>query len=239
METIGLLGGMSWESSAEYYRLINEDVRRRLGGHSCAEVVLVSLDFAEIEDMQRRGAWDEAGAHLARAADRAYRAGAGVILLCTNTMHKVAEAITSAVPVPFIHIVDATGERIADAGHTRVALLGSRFTMMDGFYQSRLRRFGVEVLVPDEPDRAIVDDVIYTELTRSIVDPRSRREYQRVISSLADAGAEAVILGCTEITLLIGPGDSSLPVFDTTRIHTEAVVDYALAPLAGTAMDGS
>lgn len=236
MRTIGLLGGMSWESSAEYYRLLNEEVRARLGGHHCARVVLVSLDFADIRGMQRRDAWNEAGGVLADAARAAQDAGADVLLLCTNLMHKVAADLVEAVTVPFLHIVDVVGERIAAAGLGRVGLLGARATMEDPFYRSRLReRYGIEVVVPGEPDRSLVDEVVFNELTRGRVEETSRRAYERIIAGLADRGAEGVILGCTEISLLVGRENSPVPVFDSTSIHAEAGVEYALSadPYAG------
>lgn len=229
MRTIGLLGGMSWESSAEYYRLLNEETRRRLGGHHCARSVLLTVDFAEIEAMQRAGEWQEAGRLLAEAATTLERAGADMVLLCTNTMHRVADAIEAAIGVPFVHLVDATARRVAAAGLTTVGLLATRFTMEMDFYRSRMRRHGVEVVVPEEPDRTLVHDVIYQELTRNRIESCSREEYRRVIAGLAERGAQGVILGCTEITLLVGQDDSPVPVFDSTRIHVETAVELALS----------
>ncbi|MCP2351271.1 aspartate/glutamate racemase family protein [Nonomuraea roseoviolacea] len=225
--TIGLIGGMSWESSAEYYRLLNEEARRRLGGHHCARSVLLTVDFAEIEAMQRGGEWERAGLLLAESARSLQRAGADMVLLCTNTMHQVADRIEAAIDVPFVHLVDATARRVAAAGHTTVGLLATRFTMEMDFYRSRMRRHGVEIMVPDEPDRTLVHDVIYQELTRNRIESSSRAAYRRVIAELAGRGAQAVILGCTEITLLVGPEDSPIPVFDSTRIHVETAVDLA------------
>ncbi|MCK2218383.1 aspartate/glutamate racemase family protein [Actinomadura sp. ATCC 31491] len=233
MRTIGLLGGMSWESSAEYYRLLNEETRERLGGHHCARSILLTVDFAEIEAMQREGRWDEAADVLAEAAAALERAGADLVLLCTNTMHRVAGAIEAAVGVPFVHLVDATARSVTAAGITRVGLLATRFTMEMDFYRERMRRHGVEVVVPEEPDRTIVHDVIYRELTRGRIEESSREEYRRIIAGLARRGAEGVILGCTEITLLVGPGDSPVPVFDSTRIHVETAVELALGAPAG------
>ncbi|MER7082737.1 aspartate racemase [Saccharopolyspora kobensis] len=230
MRTIGMLGGMSWESSAEYYRLLNEGSRGRLGGHRTVPTVLFSVDFAEVAAMQEAGAWEQAGAFLADAARRVQRAGADLIVLCTNTMHQVADTIEKAVDVPFAHIVDATAQRIAAAGHRKVGLLGTRYTMELDFYRARMRdRHGIEVVVPSEPDRTLVHDVIYRELTRNRVEDGSRAQYVRVIRELADRGAEAVVLGCTEITLLIGQQDSPLPLFDSTRLHVEHVLDLALS----------
>ncbi|MQA97301.1 MAG: amino acid racemase [Streptosporangiales bacterium] len=230
MRTIGLLGGMSWESSAEYYRLLNNETRRRLGGHHCAKSVLLTVDFAEIEAMQRAGEWEKAGHHLASAAVTLQEAGADMVLLCTNTMHRVAETVEAAIDVPFVHLVDATARRVANAGVRRVGLLATRFTMEMDFYRTRMERHGVEVLVPDGPDRTLVHDVIYQELTQGLIEPFSRDAYRRVIAALERRGAEAVILGCTEITLLIGPADSPLPVFDSTLIHVETAVGLALRP---------
>ncbi|MFB4315951.1 aspartate/glutamate racemase family protein [Actinomadura sp. 21ATH] len=228
--TIGLIGGMAWDSSAEYYRLLNTGSRRRLGGHRTVRSILLTEDFAAIEALQRAGDWDRAGEVLAAHARTLQDAGAGLVLLCTNTMHRVAGAIEAALDVPFVHLVDATAEAAAAAGTTTVGLLGSRFTMEMDFYRDRMRRHGVRVLVPDEPGRTTVDDIIYRELTQGIVTDASRRAYIDVIAGLADRGAEAVVLGCTEITLLIGPDDSPLPVLDSTRIHVERALDLALDP---------
>ncbi|MGW5361795.1 aspartate/glutamate racemase family protein [Actinopolymorpha pittospori] len=229
MRTIGLIGGMSWESSAEYYRLLNEEVRRRLGGHHCAPSLMLTVDFAEIEAMQRAGDWDAAGAFLAGAAKTLEAAGAEVVLLCTNTMHRVAEVISAAIDADFLHIVDVTADRIAAAGHRTVGLLATRYTMEAAFYRERMRSRGVEVLVPEEPDRVLVHDVIYEELTRNRVEPASRVAYRGVMERLAERGADAIILGCTEITLLVDQTDCALPMYDSTRIHVEAAVDRALA----------
>jgi aspartate racemase len=228
VRTIGLLGGMSWESSAEYYRLLNEEVRSRLGGHHGARSVLLTVDFAEIESLQRAGAWHEAGRVLASAANSVQRAGAELILLCTNTMHRVAEDIEAAVTVPFVHIVDATAARITATGLHRIGLLATAYTMEQEFYRSRMAAHGIEVIVPDDADRRIVHDVIYDELTQGLVEQSSRKEYRRVMTALAGAGAEGIIYGCTEITLLVDQTDSPVPVFDSTRIHVEHAVDLAL-----------
>ncbi|QFZ22198.1 aspartate/glutamate racemase family protein [Saccharothrix syringae] len=227
MRTIGLIGGMSWESSAEYYRLLNEETRRRLGGHHCAPSLLLTVDFAEVELLQRTGQWERAGELLAGAARRLEGAGAELVLLCTNTMHKVADAITGAVGVPFVHIVDATARRLT--GYRKVGLLGTRFTMEQDFYRDRMRAHGVELVVPEEPDRTLVHDVIYDELTRNRVEPASRAAYRGVMARLVERGAEAIILGCTEITLLVDASDSTVPLVDSTRLHVEAGVDLALA----------
>jgi aspartate racemase len=238
MRTIGLIGGMSWESSAEYYRLLNEETRARLGGHHCAPSLLLTVDFAEIEAMQRAGDWDAAGDRLAQAAATLEKAGADLVVLCTNTMHLVADRITAAIGVPFLHIVDATAGRVTAAGHRTVGLLATRYTMEHPFYRDRMRDHGIEVIVPDEPDRTLVHDVIYQELTRNRIEPASRLAYREVMATLAERGAQALVLGCTEITLLVGESDSPVPVFDSTRIHVQRAVDLALAGDAVTPADG-
>jgi aspartate racemase len=228
MRTIGLIGGMSWESSAEYYRLINEDVRARLGGQHNARSLMVTVDFAEIEALQRAGDWDRAGNVLADAAGVLQRGGADLIGLCTNTMHLVADRIEAAVDVPFIHLVDATADRITAAGLKRVGLLATRFTMEMGFYAERMARHGIEVLVPPEPDRTMVHEIIYEELTLGKMEHASREKYRRIMTALADRDCEGMIYGCTEITLLVDDADSPVPVFDSTRLHAERLVDLAL-----------
>jgi aspartate racemase len=229
MRTIGLIGGMSWESSAQYYRIVNQAVRQRLGGAHSAKVVLVSVDFTEIADLQRAGEWDALGERMAVAARSATDGGAEMILLCTNTMHCVADAIVGATDVPMIHIADATASAIKAAGLTRVGLLGTAFTMEQPFYAGRLRdRHGIDVIVPEPGDRRIVHDVIYDELVRGEVREESRMRYREVIARLVARGAEAVILGCTEIMLLVSAEDSSVPLFDTTELHALAAVDAAL-----------
>lgn len=228
MRTIGLLGGMSWESTQTYYRLINESVRKRLGGLHSAECVLYSVDFEPIEQLQATGHWEAAGQVLARAAQGVESAGAEFLVLCTNTMHKVAPAIEDAIGIPLLHIADATGEAVKAAGVTTVGLLGTRFTMTEDFYRGRLtERHGLEVLVPSETERAFVDDVIFKELCVGKILGDSRQRYVEIILSLVEDGAEAVILGCTEISLLVGPNDVSVPLFDTTEIHAEKAVDWA------------
>ena len=229
MKVIGLLGGMSWESTIEYYRIINQEVRRRLGRQHSAEILMYSVDFEEIELLQEAGEWDRAGQLLASEAARLQRGGADFILLCTNTMHRVAPAIQAAVRIPLVHIADATADRIKAAGFSSVGLLGTRFTMEGEFYKGRLAgQHGLRVVVPDDRDRETVDRVIYSELCQGQILEASRSEYLRIISSLGEQGAEGVILGCTEIGLLIQPEHSPLPVFDTARIHAEAGVDLAL-----------
>lgn len=227
--TIGMLGGMSWESSAEYYRLANELVRDRLGELHSAQCVLLSVDFAEIEALQAGGRWEEAGALLARAAKQVEAAGADLLLLCTNTMHRVAIPIQDAVDIPLLHLADATAEVVRAAGLDTVGLLGTAFTMEQDFYRDRLASHGLTVLVPEAADRALVHAVIYDELCRGVVREGSRAAYVEVIDRLVTRGARGVVLGCTEIELLVRQQDSPVPVFPTTRLHVEAAVDRALA----------
>jgi aspartate racemase len=229
MKTIGLIGGMSWESSAEYYRAINQETKRRLGGHHNACSLMLTVNFHDVEEKQREGAWDQLGKDMQAAVRQLERGGADCIVLCTNTMHKVAAHVEAVATVPFLHIAEPTAQSIQAQGFSTVALLGTRFTMEHDFYRGRLEsKFGLSVLTPNEDDRAIVHRIIYDELCHGSILDASRREYQRVIEDLKARGAQAVILGCTEITLLIKPQDSALPVFDTTRIHAEAAVDFAL-----------
>jgi len=231
MKRIGLLGGMSWESSIEYYRFVNEATRDRLGGLHSADCVMRSVDFAEIEELQRTGDWDEAGRRLAREARALEGAGAELLVLCTNTMHKVADAIVAATDVPLIHIADTTAHAIREAGLQTVGLLATGYTMEQDFYVGRLRaEHGLDVRVPIASDRRIVHNVIYEELCVGIVRDSSREEYRRIMRALADDGAQGILLGCTEIDLLVGPGDSPVPVFDTTRLHAERAVTLALEP---------
>ena len=230
MKTIGLIGGMSWESTIPYYRAINEAVKARLGGLHSARLVLYSVDFHEIEQLQRSGDWARAGELLADAARALQAAGAGCVVLCTNTMHKVAAQIESAVGLPLLHIADPTAAAVRAGGHRRVGLLGTRFTMEQDFYLGRLReRHGLTVLTPSPADRELVHRTIYEELCLGRVLSESRTQFRRIIEALAADGAEAVILGCTEIGLLVGPGDSPLPLFDTTALHARAAADWALA----------
>jgi len=230
MKRIGLLGGMSWESSAEYYRLVNEATRDRLGGLHSADCLLRSVDFAGVEAMQRAGDWERAGALLAAEAAALEAAGAELLVLCTNTMHKLAAAITDAIEIPFVHIADTTADAVHAHGLATVGLLATAYTMEQTFYVGRLRDVhGLEVLVPDEPDRKIVHDVIYEELCVGVVADDSREEYRRISRDLAERGAEGILLGCTEIDLLVGAQDAPVPVFDTTRLHAERAVELALA----------
>jgi len=231
MKRIGMLGGMSWESSAEYYRLVNEATRDRLGGLHSADCLLRSVDFVEVERLQRAGDWTRAGALLAAESAALEAAGAELLVLCTNTMHKVADAITDAVGIPLVHIADTTAEAVRDRGLKTVGLLATAYTMEQDFYTGRLRDVhGLDVLVPDAADRRIVHDVIYEELCVGVVADDSRTAYRRIIADLADRGAEGILLGCTEIDLLIGPEDAPVPVFDTTRLHAHRAVDLALGP---------
>lgn len=228
--TIGMLGGMSWESSAQYYRLANELVRDRLGGLHSARCVLLSVDFAEIEELQAAGRWDEAGAQLARAAKQVEAAGADLVVLCTNTMHKVAPQIEGAIDIPLLHLADVTAEAVQTEGLATVGLLGTAFTMEQDFYRDRLASHGLTVLVPEAEDRAVVHTVVYDELCRGIVTEKSRAAYLAIINRLIDRGAQGVVLGCTEIEMLISQADMPIPVFPTTRLHVEAAVDQALNP---------
>lgn len=229
MKTIGLIGGMSWESSLEYYRLINERVKARLGGFHSAKCVMYSVDFDEIEKLQETGQWTEMGNILARAAQGLDAAGADFLVLCTNTMHKVAPRIETSVGIPLLHIADATAQRIAARGSKKIGLLGTRFTMEDDFYKGRLAfKHGLDVVVPDPSDRETVHQVIYGELVLGRIEQKSRERFAGIIGRLVAAGAEGVILGCTEIGLLVKDGDSSVPLFDTTVIHAEAAVDMSI-----------
>ncbi|MFM0160441.1 aspartate/glutamate racemase family protein [Paraburkholderia sediminicola] len=229
MKTIGVIGGMSWESTAEYYALMNRHAKARLGGHHNARSLMVTVDSASIEANQRAGDWTALGKQMADAARQLERGGADLVILATNTMHRVCESIEQAIDVPFLHIADPTGNALRAAGIERVGLLGTRYTMEQTFYTGRLReRYGLETRVPDEAERADVHRIIYDELCHGKVNEASRAVYQLVIEGLAAQGAQAVILGCTEITLLIKPEDSALPVFDTTALHAQAAVEWAI-----------
>ena len=230
---IGLLCGMSWESSAEYYRLVNEAARDRLGGLHSADCVLRSVDFAEIDELQRTEDWVQAGERLAAEARLLEAAGCELLVLCTNTMHKVADVVTAAVGVQLVHIADATADAIRAAGLSTVGLLATAYTMEQDFYVGRLRDMhGLGVLVPDRDERRLVHDVIYDELCVGVIKDASREAYRAVIANLVDRGAEGILLGCTEIGLLIGAGDVDVSVFDTTIIHAQRAVELALAPAA-------
>ncbi len=229
MRTIGLIGGMSWESTAIYYRLANELVRERLGGLHSARVVMTSVDFAEVEELQATGQWDRAGELLAAEAAKLEAAGADFLVLCTNTMHKVAEAIAESASIPLLHLGDVTADAVRSAGLDTIGLLGTAFTMSQDFYRGRLESHGLRVLVPDEDDQALVHRVIYDELCQGVVLDESRRAYVDITDRLVAHGAQGIVLGCTEIELLIGGGDLAVPSFPTTRLHVEAAVDRALS----------
>ncbi|GAB4581679.1 MAG: aspartate/glutamate racemase family protein [Anaerolineales bacterium] len=229
MKTIGLIGGMSWESSIEYYRIINETMRARLGGLHSAKSVMLSGDFAEIETLQHQNRWEEAAQILIAAAQSLERAGADFLVLCTNTMHKLAPEIEANVRIPFLHIADATAWKIQAAGLKTIGLLGTKFTMEQDFYKGRLHKFGLNVLVPNAVARAVVHRVIYQELCLGVTRPESKAQYVQIIQHLVQGGAEGIISGCTEIELLIQQADCPVPLFPTTRIHAEAAVDYALS----------
>jgi aspartate racemase len=230
MLRIGLIGGMSWESSAEYYRLLNELTRDRFGGLHSAECVLYSVDFADIAAMQASGHWRDAADRLAQAARSLEAAGADLVLICTNTMHKVADEVQAAVTVPLLHLADATAKAVLRREVSTVGLLGTRFTMEQDFYRRRLEEHGLTVLVPTEEDRALVHRVIFSELCVGRVEAASKRAYLDVIDRLAQAGAQGVILGCTEIELLVQPGEGAVPLFPTARLHVEAALEAAGAP---------
>ncbi|WP_230191687.1 aspartate/glutamate racemase family protein [Paenibacillus sp. CECT 9249] len=229
MKTIGLIGGMSWESSMLYYQIINERVKERKGGHHSAKSLLYSVDFQEIKDLQHQGNWTEATKIMIESAQKLEAGGAEVLVICTNTMHKMAPEVMNSVSIPLLHIADATANKIVSDHIKKVALLGTAFTMEEPFYKGRLvDRFGLEVVVPDEADRVVIHDIIYNELCLGIINEHSKKRYLDIIDSLIRKGAEAVILGCTEIAMLISKDDCNIPIYDTTRLHAEAAVDYAL-----------
>lgn len=230
MKTIGLLGGMSWESTAHYYQLINEGVKQHLGGLHSAKIALVSVDFAPIADLQKQGNWEAAGALLAKAAQQIEQAGAEGLLICTNTMHKVADTVQAAITIPILHIADATAEALLKSGVKNVGLLGTAFTMEQDFYKGRLAdQFGLNVLVPPAEERALIHQVIFQELCLGQINAASKQAYLRIIDQLVEQGAEAVILGCTEIGLLVKQSDTTVPLFDTTEIHARQAVEWSLA----------
>lgn len=229
MKTIGLIGGMSWESSIEYYRIINETAKEKLGGLHSAKSLMVTVDFAEIEKLQHENRWDEAAQILVKCAQDLERGGADFIVLCTNTMHKLADQIIANVNIPFLHIADATAEKIKATGIKKIGLLGTRFTMEHDFYKGRLiNNFELDVLIPNEADREIIHRVIYDELVQGKIVDASREEYKRIMAALIAQGAEGIILGCTEIELLVKQGDSRVLLFPTTSIHAVSAVEYAL-----------
>ncbi|UNM95004.1 aspartate/glutamate racemase family protein [Ignatzschineria rhizosphaerae] len=228
MKKIGLIGGMSWESTALYYQWINREVQKRLGGLHSAKMIVTSVDFAEIEKMQSQGDWDLAAKVLADEAKALESAGADCVVLCTNTMHKLAKEIEDAISIPFIHVAKATGEAILAENITNVALLGTAFTMEQEFYKSRLEEMGISVMIPDERDRKVVHEIIYQELCRGMILESSKRTYCEIVEKLIAQGAQGVILGCTEITMLIGDVKFTIPTFDTTHLHALKAVDFSL-----------
>ena len=230
MKTIGMIGGMSWESSIEYYRIVNEAAREKLGGLHSAKSIMYSVDFAEIEILQSEGRWDEATQVMVEAAQRVEAGGADFLIICTNTMHKMADEVEKAIHIPLLHIADATARAIKAQGLGKVGLLGTKFTMEEDFYRGRLvGRHDLEVLIPEAEDREIVHRVIYDELVLGMIKPESRKQYKQIIEKLIAAGAQGIILGCTEIGLLVKNEDSRVPLFDTTIIHAITAVEYALS----------
>jgi aspartate racemase len=230
MKTIGLIGGMSWESSLEYYRIINETIREQLGGLHSAPIVMHSFDFAQIAELQNKGDWDQAAKLLADAAKRLEQAGAEVLVICTNTMHKSADHVQNNVHIPLLHIADATAEQIKARGLKKVGLLGTKFTMEDDFYKGRLRdKHGIEVIIPDEHERQIINQIIFDELCVGQVKQDSKEKFCSIMQNLAENGAEGIILGCTEICLLVDQRDSEIPLFDTTTIHATSAARFALS----------
>ena len=230
MKTIGLIGGMSWQSSLEYYRIINETVKARIGAPHCAKSLMYSFDFAEMGILQRQGLWEQSTDLMIEAAQRLERGGADFLLICTNTMHKMADEVQQSIRIPLLHIADATAAKIKSQGFHKVGLLGTRFTMEEDFYKGRLEnQHNLQVLIPDAAQREIVHHVIYDELVVGKIDPVSRSQYRDIIENLVQQGCEGIILGCTEIGLLVKAEDSRVPLFDTTYIHATAAVDYALA----------
>ena len=235
MKTIGMIGGMSWESTLDYYRYLNEGVKQKLGGMHSARCLLYSVDFEEIERYQHHGQWELATAIMVDAAQRLERGGADFLIICTNTMHKMAPEVQNSIGIPLLHIVDAVAKAICDSGIHKVGLLGTRFTMEEEFYRGRLEKLhGLEVLVPNAEERAIVHDVIYKELCLGRIENQSRLQYKKIITNLVSQGAQGIILGCTEIGMLIKPEDSPIPLFDTTRLHAQLAVDYALGLITDT-----
>ena len=229
MKTIGMIGGMSWESSLEYYRIINETVKKRLGGFHSAKCVLYSVDFDEVEKLQHQGDWDELTRLMVDAAQGLEKVGVDSVIICTNTMHLMADEVQAAIRIPVLHIVDVTAEAIKSHGQTRVGLLGTKFTMEKDFYKGRLRdKHGLEVLIPSADERQVVHDILYSELCLGEIKELSREKFRSVIQNLVDRGAQGVILGCTEIPLIVSQEDYAIPVYDTTSLHAQAAVDFAL-----------
>ena len=229
MKTIGMIGGMSWESSIEYYRIINEEVHKKLGGLHSAKSVMVSVDFYDVERLQREDRWDEATLEMIAAARQVEKGGADFLVICTNTMHKMADEVQNSISIPLLHIADATGKQITAAGLKKIGLLGTAFTMEEDFYKGRLARMhGLDVLVPEKSERDLVHHIIYSELVMGTINPASQAHFIKIMQDLVARGAEGIILGCTEIGLLVKQIDSQVPLYDTTRIHAEAAVDFAL-----------
>jgi aspartate racemase len=229
MKTIGLIGGMSWESTIEYYRYLNEMVKEKLGGLHSAKILMYSVDFEEIAELQHQGRWEELTEVMIDIAKRLEGAGAEVLLICTNTMHKMADDLQQSIGIPLLNIIDVTAERIKKLGLRKVGLLGTKFTMEDDFYKGRLSsKHGIEVIIPDEEGRQVIHDIIYEELCLGIIKLESKEKVKRIVEDLVSMGAEGIVLGCTELPLLIKQGDCSVPILDTTRIHAEAAVEYAI-----------
>lgn len=229
MKTIGLIGGMSWESSLEYYRIINEAVKEKLGGLHSARCIMFSVDFSDVEELQHQGRWDEATELMIDAAQRVEKGGADFVVICTNTMHKMAEEVQKSIEIPLLHIADATADKIKEQGLKKIGLLGTKFTMEEDFYKGRLSKmFGLEVVIPNEEEREIIHNILYSELCLGEIRSLSKDKFIRIIKNLAARGAEGIVLGCTEIPLLIKQEDCEIPLFDTTRIHARAAVEYAL-----------
>ncbi|MCY9516322.1 aspartate/glutamate racemase family protein [Paenibacillus apiarius] len=230
MKTIGLIGGMSWESSLLYYQIINQSVKARLGGHHSAKSLMYSLDFEEIKSLQQLGNWDDAAKMMIEAAQKLQAGGADCIVICTNTMHKMASEVEESASIPLLHIADATANEMVKDGIKKVALLGTAYTMEQNFYKGRLiDKFGLDIMVPNEAERRIVHEIIYQELCLGIINEESKQSYVKIINNLIQQGAEGVILGCTEIGLLISQHNCSIPVYDTTRLHAQCAVDFALS----------
>lgn len=229
MKTIGLIGGMSWESSLEYYRIINQTVKERLGGFHSAKCVMYSVDFAEIENLQHKGKWEEATGFMIDAAQRVEKAGADFILICTNTMHKMASEVESNIKIPLLHIADVTAKEIKNKGQKKIGLLGTKFTMEQEFYKGRLNKIhGIEVIIPNKEQRKVIHNILFKELIQGEISESSKNKFKDIIASLESRGAEGIILGCTEIPLLVKQKDYNIPLFDTTSIHARAAVEFAL-----------
>ncbi|AEA47817.1 aspartate/glutamate racemase family protein [Archaeoglobus veneficus] len=228
MKTIGLIGGMSWESTLEYYRIINETVKEKLGGLHSAKCIIYSVDFEEIEKLQHEGKWKELTEVMIDAAQRLEKAGADFVIICTNTMHKVAEEVQEGISIPLLHIADVTAEKIKEKGLRNVGLLGTKFTMEEDFYKKKLGESGIEVIIPEEDERVVVHSVIYNELCQGIIRQESKERFKEIIGNLVSKGAEGIVLGCTEIPLLIKQEDVDVPVFDTTTIHAKSAVEFAM-----------